>query len=96
MLYLKNAGKTAAYLPDADAIVNHVCKNIQGGDILCVFSNGGFGGIHGKLLDRLSQRNNSKITLRLPSSASVLIKVGLSLPGSPIIHPAPHDARRTH
>src|SRR5689334_16884187 len=30
---LKASGKTAAYLPDVDAIVNHVSKNIQGGDI---------------------------------------------------------------
>jgi UDP-N-acetylmuramate: L-alanyl-gamma-D-glutamyl-meso-diaminopimelate ligase len=53
---LKTSGKNAAYLPDADAIVNHVSKNIQGGDIVCVFSNGGFGGIHGKLLERLGRR----------------------------------------
>jgi UDP-N-acetylmuramate: L-alanyl-gamma-D-glutamyl-meso-diaminopimelate ligase len=53
---LKASGKSAAYLPDADAIVTHVSKNIQGGDIVCVFSNGGFGGIHGKLLERLGRR----------------------------------------
>ena len=28
-------------------------KSAQGGDIVCVFSNGGFGGIHEKLLKRL-------------------------------------------
>jgi UDP-N-acetylmuramate: L-alanyl-gamma-D-glutamyl-meso-diaminopimelate ligase len=50
---LKRAGKTAAYLPDADAIVAHIAKEAEGGDVVCVFSNGGFGGIHGKLLDRL-------------------------------------------
>ena len=53
---LKAAGKDAAYLPDADAIVAHVAKNAQGGDVVCVFSNGGFGGIHGKLLERLGRR----------------------------------------
>jgi len=50
---LKNGGKDAAYLPDADAIVEHVGKRAEGGDIVCVFSNGGFGGIHNKLLERL-------------------------------------------
>jgi UDP-N-acetylmuramate: L-alanyl-gamma-D-glutamyl-meso-diaminopimelate ligase len=50
---LKSDGKTAAYLPDADAIVAHVAKEARGGDVVCVFSNGGFGGIHGKLLDRM-------------------------------------------
>src|SRR5579862_2945662 len=53
---LKTSGKNAAYLPDVDTIVTHVSKNIQGGDIICVFSNGGFGGIHAKLLDRLGRR----------------------------------------
>src|SRR5271170_6216210 len=53
---LKTFGKDAAYLPDADSIVAHVAKNAQGGDVICVFSNGGFGGIHGKLLERLAKR----------------------------------------
>ncbi len=52
---LKAGGKEAAYLPDADAIVAHVAKSAQGGEIVCVFSNGVFGGIHGKLLERLGR-----------------------------------------
>ena len=50
---LKIAGKPAAYLPNVEAIIEHVVRNIQGGDVVCVFSNGGFGNIHAKLLDRL-------------------------------------------
>ena len=53
---LKASGKDAAYLPDVEAIVAHVGKGAQGGAIVCVFSNGGFGGIHGKLLERLGKR----------------------------------------
>ncbi|HTV38967.1 MAG TPA: UDP-N-acetylmuramate:L-alanyl-gamma-D-glutamyl-meso-diaminopimelate ligase [Candidatus Sulfotelmatobacter sp.] len=53
---LRASGKEAAYLPDADAIVAHVSKHALGGDVVIVFSNGGFGGIHGKLLDRLGKR----------------------------------------
>ena len=53
---LKSAGKNAAYLPDADAIVSHLGQAAQGGDIVCVFSNGGFGNIHAKLLDRFARR----------------------------------------
>ncbi|MGC9940247.1 MAG: UDP-N-acetylmuramate:L-alanyl-gamma-D-glutamyl-meso-diaminopimelate ligase [Verrucomicrobiota bacterium] len=56
MQQLATSGKPAAYLPDADAIVAHVAKNVQGGDVIVVFSNGGFGGIHGKLLTRLGKR----------------------------------------
>src|SRR5436309_680971 len=32
---LKAAGKNAAYLPDVEAIIAHVAKNAQGGDIIC-------------------------------------------------------------
>jgi len=51
---LKAAGKDAAYLPDSDTIVMRVSKNVQGRDVVEVFSNGGFGWIHGKLLERLA------------------------------------------
>jgi UDP-N-acetylmuramate: L-alanyl-gamma-D-glutamyl-meso-diaminopimelate ligase len=50
------AGKTTAYLPDADAIAGHLKKEAAGGDVICVFSNGGFGGIHEKLLAALGAR----------------------------------------
>jgi UDP-N-acetylmuramate: L-alanyl-gamma-D-glutamyl-meso-diaminopimelate ligase len=53
---LKASGKDAAYLPDADSIAAHVAKGAQGGDIVVIFSNGGFGGIHAKLLERLGRR----------------------------------------
>ncbi len=56
MQELKNTGKPSAYLADADAIVAHVGQQAQGGDVVCVFSNGGFGGIHDKLLARLGRR----------------------------------------
>lgn len=49
-------GKPTAYLPDADAIVNHIGQHAQGGDVVVVFSNGGFGDIHRKLLTRLNSR----------------------------------------
>lgn len=48
-------GKAAVYLSDVEAIVSHVAKHAQGGDVVCVFSNGGFGGIHTKLLERFSR-----------------------------------------
>ena len=53
---LKSAGKNSAYLPDADAIVHHAGSLVQPGDVVVVFSNGGFGGIHAKLLERFSRR----------------------------------------
>jgi len=52
---IQAGGKPAAYLPDVEAIVNYLGKNVVPGDVVCVFSNGGFGGIHAKLLDRFSR-----------------------------------------
>src|SRR5262249_39929891 len=51
---LKSTGKAASYLPDVEAIVSHVVKNVEGGEVVVVFSNGGFGGIHNRLLERLA------------------------------------------
>ncbi|HTL54873.1 MAG TPA: UDP-N-acetylmuramate:L-alanyl-gamma-D-glutamyl-meso-diaminopimelate ligase [Candidatus Limnocylindrales bacterium] len=56
MADLKTGGKIAAYLADADAIVSHLGQQAQGGDVIVVFSNGGFGGIHPKLLARLGTK----------------------------------------
>ncbi len=53
---IQSDGRTAVYLTDADAIVAHLKKEAAGGDVVCVFSNGGFGGIHEKLLAALGAR----------------------------------------
>jgi UDP-N-acetylmuramate: L-alanyl-gamma-D-glutamyl-meso-diaminopimelate ligase len=50
---LQTAGKPSAYLPTVESIVEHVAQAAQPADVVCVFSNGGFGGIHLKLLERL-------------------------------------------
>jgi UDP-N-acetylmuramate: L-alanyl-gamma-D-glutamyl-meso-diaminopimelate ligase len=51
---IKKDSKAAEYLPNADAIVAHLAQHAEGGDVVCVFSNGGFDDIHEKLLARLS------------------------------------------
>jgi len=56
MADLAAAGKPARYLPDADTIVSQLSQEVQGGEVVVVFSNGGFGDIHRKLLERLSRR----------------------------------------
>jgi UDP-N-acetylmuramate: L-alanyl-gamma-D-glutamyl-meso-diaminopimelate ligase len=40
----------ATYLPGTDAILLHLTAEARAGDVVCIFSNGGFGGIHQKLL----------------------------------------------
>jgi UDP-N-acetylmuramate: L-alanyl-gamma-D-glutamyl-meso-diaminopimelate ligase len=50
---LRAGGIPADYIPDVDEIVARVVPELRGGEVLLVMSNGGFGGIHGKLLDAL-------------------------------------------
>lgn len=51
---LRESGKIAHYLPDVDAIVETAKRESDSGDVICVFSNGGFGGIHERLLTALA------------------------------------------
>jgi len=46
-------GKRAFSYPDADSIVEHLKPELREGDVVAIMSNGGFGGIHEKVLDVL-------------------------------------------
>jgi len=48
-------GSHAHVLVDADAIISYICRHGRAGDEVLVLSNGGFDGIHSKLLQSLSQ-----------------------------------------
>jgi UDP-N-acetylmuramate: L-alanyl-gamma-D-glutamyl-meso-diaminopimelate ligase len=56
MADVRASGRPAAYLPDVERILAHLVEAVQPGDVVCVFSNGGFGGIHGRLLEALRSR----------------------------------------
>ena len=47
--------RPALALPGADEIVSHLVPELRRGDVVAIMSNGGFGGIHEKLLGALSQ-----------------------------------------
>ncbi|HSL69548.1 MAG TPA: Mur ligase family protein, partial [Longimicrobiales bacterium] len=51
-------GKAANYIPQVDDIVRFLDQRLSGGEIVLIMSNGGFGGIHGKLLNRLQARGS--------------------------------------
>ena len=53
MADVQRHGAKAAYLLDVDAIVNYVTAQAAEGDVVCVLSNGSFGGVHEKLLAKL-------------------------------------------
>ena len=48
-------GGNACYLETVDEIANHVAAQAEEGDVVAVLSNGGFGGLHGKLLEKLGE-----------------------------------------
>lgn len=50
---LQGRGIAARHLPSVDAIVAAVAREVRDGDVIVVMSNGGFGGIHGKLVGAL-------------------------------------------
>jgi UDP-N-acetylmuramate: L-alanyl-gamma-D-glutamyl-meso-diaminopimelate ligase len=47
--------KDARYIPGVEAIVAHVATAAEPGDVVVIMSNGGFGGIHDKLLHALGR-----------------------------------------
>jgi UDP-N-acetylmuramate: L-alanyl-gamma-D-glutamyl-meso-diaminopimelate ligase len=50
---ISQQGKPAFALPDADEIVAHIVPQLRSGDVVAIMSNGGFGGIHEKILNAL-------------------------------------------
>ncbi|MGQ0542586.1 MAG: UDP-N-acetylmuramate:L-alanyl-gamma-D-glutamyl-meso-diaminopimelate ligase [Blastocatellia bacterium] len=54
---LELQGKPAYSFPAAAAIVHHLTPEMKEGDVVAIMSNGGFGGIHDKILDVLKNDN---------------------------------------
>jgi UDP-N-acetylmuramate: L-alanyl-gamma-D-glutamyl-meso-diaminopimelate ligase len=52
---LRRRGQQARHLPEIDAIVDTIVREHRPGDVVVLMSNGGFGGIHGKLLRALHE-----------------------------------------
>jgi len=51
---LEAAGRAARFLDDVDAIVEDLVRRCAPGDVVAVMSNGGFDGLHDKLLEALA------------------------------------------
>ncbi len=52
---IKQNGRPARLLADADSIVNTIVPELRSGDVVAILSNGGFGGIYEKLPARLRE-----------------------------------------
>jgi UDP-N-acetylmuramate: L-alanyl-gamma-D-glutamyl-meso-diaminopimelate ligase len=57
---IKQSGRSARLLPDADSIVQTVAPEMRNGDTVAILSNGGFGGIYEKLPARLRELTQHK------------------------------------
>lgn len=51
----RDRGVDASFVPTVEAIVETLAGELRGGDRVVVLSNGGFGGIHGRLLEALAR-----------------------------------------
>ena len=56
---IRARGNEAFNWPDATAIATMVAANAQPSDVVAILSNGGFDGLHNKLIDRLQKRFSS-------------------------------------
>ena len=56
---IRARGNEAFNWPDATAIATMVAANAQPADVVAILSNGGFDGLHDKLIERLQQRFSS-------------------------------------
>jgi UDP-N-acetylmuramate: L-alanyl-gamma-D-glutamyl-meso-diaminopimelate ligase len=52
---IAKGNKPAVALPDAAEIITHLLPQLREGDVVAIMSNGGFGGIHEKLLEKLKE-----------------------------------------
>ncbi len=57
---VREAGRIAEYIGDVDRIVAHLSRTSRTGDVILIMSNGGFGGIQGKLADALARRERGR------------------------------------
>ena len=57
---LRVMGKGAEYIPAPDDIVAHLRAAARPGDVVVIMSNGGFGGVHEKLLSALESRADER------------------------------------
>jgi UDP-N-acetylmuramate: L-alanyl-gamma-D-glutamyl-meso-diaminopimelate ligase len=53
---ISKQNKPAFALPGADEIIAHLLPQLRAGDVVAIMSNGGFGGIHEKLLNGLREK----------------------------------------
>jgi UDP-N-acetylmuramate: L-alanyl-gamma-D-glutamyl-meso-diaminopimelate ligase len=59
---LRARGRQARYLPCLEELVSFLASQCAAGDVVCIMSNGGFGGIQGRLMEALGGASGSRKT----------------------------------
>jgi UDP-N-acetylmuramate: L-alanyl-gamma-D-glutamyl-meso-diaminopimelate ligase len=57
---IQRKGQKARFIPTADEIVKNLTFLLRSGDIVCIMSSGGFGGIHSKLIASLQDKDQAR------------------------------------
>ena len=57
---VRAGGREAIVIEEVDGIVDHLARRARGGDLVLIMSNGGFGGIQGKLARALAARAGAR------------------------------------
>lgn len=68
---IQELGPKAWYIPRVDQIVDWLKGEVLPGDVICIMSNGAFGGIHGLLMEALATRSHGHCGSRKSTPLSV-------------------------
>jgi UDP-N-acetylmuramate: L-alanyl-gamma-D-glutamyl-meso-diaminopimelate ligase len=56
---LEARGRSAIYFPDTDRLLADLLGRLESGDMVLIMSNGGFDGLHARLLEALAKREEN-------------------------------------
>ena len=68
MAAIRAQGGDAAFVPTVDEIVSALAESLRPGDRVAILSNGGFGGIHERLLAALARSTGLSRPGRAPNA----------------------------
>lgn len=79
---LHRKGTKAAYLPETQAIVEHIASQAAPGDVVCVLSSGAFDNLHDRILLAIGDAIRPARMTDMPAVRALLETVGLSRVGT--------------
>lgn len=68
---IQELGPKAWHIPGVDQIVDRIMREVLPGDVICIMSNGAFGGIHGLLMEALATSSRDHSDPQEPTPLSI-------------------------